>query len=280
MSPRPNIQKLTIRKPKPDDLDAIVAIALTAWVPIFASFRRLLGDAICDTVNPAWQEEKERQIRTAFDSASGVRFLVAELDNRIVGFVTWVIRSEGKTAEIGNNAVHPEFQGRGIAPRLYREVLDRLRAESVAVVFVTTGLDEGHAPARRAYAKAGFTRSKPIVTYYQDLRGEAPADTPERDAEAGPSRAESEVFIVTVVGHDRVGIIGRIAISMAEVNINIVDVDQKIMEDIFVMTMACDLAGSTIPVTEIRTRLDEIGREMGLEITMQNESIFNTMHRI
>jgi len=93
-------------------------------------------------------------------------------------------------------------------------------------------------------------------------------------------KQEPQVFIVTVIGHDRVGIIARIAISMAEVNINIVDVDQKLMEGIFVMTMACDVAGSTIGVGEIRSRLDEIGREMGLEITMQNESIFNAMHRI
>lgn len=92
--------------------------------------------------------------------------------------------------------------------------------------------------------------------------------------------AGQNICIVTVTGDDRVGIIARIAISMAEVNINIVDVDQKIMEEVFVMTMACDIADSGISLGELRGRLDDIAREMGLEITVQNERIFKAMHRI
>lgn len=89
-----------------------------------------------------------------------------------------------------------------------------------------------------------------------------------------------EICIVTVTGSDRVGIIAKIAISMAEVNINIVDVNQKIMEEIFVMTMACDIASSTIGMKELRERLAGIAKEMALEITVQNEAIFKAMHRI
>lgn len=94
------------------------------------------------------------------------------------------------------------------------------------------------------------------------------------------NKHESEIFIVTVTGDDRVGIIARIAIAMAEVNINIVDVKQNIMEDVFVMTMACDIAASTISLKQVRAILQEISQEMGLEITVQNEAIFKAMHRI
>jgi len=78
----------------------------------------------------------------------------------------------------------------------------------------------------------------------------------------------------------RTAFIAKIAIAMAEVNINIVDVNQKIMEEIFVMTMACDIAGSAIGMKELRSRLDAIAKEMPLEITVQNEAIFKAMHRI
>ena len=89
-----------------------------------------------------------------------------------------------------------------------------------------------------------------------------------------------EIFIVTVIGSDRVGIIARVAVALADVNINIVDVNQNIMEDVFVMTMACDIAESTISLKQVRAILQEIAKEMDLEITVQNEAIFKAMHRI
>jgi ACT domain-containing protein len=50
-----------------------------------------------------------------------------------------------------------------------------------------------------------------------------------------------QICIVTVTGKDKVGIIARISNIMAKVNVNIVDVSQRIMEEYFVMTMACDI---------------------------------------
>ena len=43
------------------------------------------------------------------------------------------------------------------------------RAAGVKVVRVTTGLDWAHAPARRAYERAGFRRHLDSVTYYMEL---------------------------------------------------------------------------------------------------------------
>jgi ribosomal protein S18 acetylase RimI-like enzyme len=65
--------------------------------------------------------------------------------------------------------VHPEWQGRGIAAALYQAALAKMRANGMRAVRVTTGLDEGHAPARAAYQKAGFIVGLPSITYYQDL---------------------------------------------------------------------------------------------------------------
>jgi len=93
-------------------------------------------------------------------------------------------------------------------------------------------------------------------------------------------RKPAKICIMTVTGVDRVGIIAKLATAMAQANINIVDVNQKIMEDYFVMTMAVDIANAVIDVDQIRKRLDKIGKEMSLNITFQDENIFKVMHRV
>jgi ACT domain-containing protein len=95
-----------------------------------------------------------------------------------------------------------------------------------------------------------------------------------------PEQKTSQVCIVTVTGKDRVGIIARLATTMAKANINIVDVNQKIMEDYFVMTMAADIGQATLDIVQIKKQLDTIGRQMALKITIQDENIFKAMHRV
>jgi ACT domain-containing protein len=90
----------------------------------------------------------------------------------------------------------------------------------------------------------------------------------------------SQICIVTVTGADRVGIVARLATVMAKANINIVDINQKIMEDYFVMTMAVDIGRASVDMGQIRKRLDQVGKQMALKITIQDENIFKAMHRI
>lgn len=89
-----------------------------------------------------------------------------------------------------------------------------------------------------------------------------------------------QICIMTVTGADRVGIIAKLATAMAKANINIVDVNQKLMKDYFVMTMAVDTANAAVNMETIKKRLDKIGSEMSLKITLQDQNIFNAMHRV
>ncbi|MFI4912098.1 MAG: ACT domain-containing protein [Sedimentisphaeraceae bacterium JB056] len=91
---------------------------------------------------------------------------------------------------------------------------------------------------------------------------------------------ESQICIVTVTGQDKVGIIARLSSEMAKAGINIVDVNQKIMENYFVMTMACDIAGATVGMKEIKESIARIAEDMELRITFQHEDIFAAMHRV
>jgi len=91
---------------------------------------------------------------------------------------------------------------------------------------------------------------------------------------------EKEYLIVTVIGEDRKGIVAKIATFLYESNINVEDINQKIMESYFVMTMLVDMKESNIRLENVRNGLEKIGRELGILIQIQHENIFKMMHRV
>ncbi|MDA8124871.1 MAG: ACT domain-containing protein [Deltaproteobacteria bacterium] len=86
--------------------------------------------------------------------------------------------------------------------------------------------------------------------------------------------------VITVVGIDRVGIIARITGKLAALSINILDISQTIMGDLFTMSMIVDMAKGEKPFVEARDELVALGQEMGMEIHVQREDVFRYMHRI
>ena len=86
--------------------------------------------------------------------------------------------------------------------------------------------------------------------------------------------------IITVLGSDKVGIIAKVTTFLAENNINIMDISQTTMQNIFTMIMLADISGSSLSFKDIVKRLDEIGKSMGVQIKTQHEEIFKSMHEI
>ena len=86
--------------------------------------------------------------------------------------------------------------------------------------------------------------------------------------------------IITVVGHDTVGIIARVCTYLAQNNINILDISQTIVQEYFNMMMIVDLATSEKPFDQIQRELAQIGEEIGVDVKCQREEIFEKMHRI
>lgn len=84
--------------------------------------------------------------------------------------------------------------------------------------------------------------------------------------------------VITVIGKDTVGIIARVSSLLCENNINILDISQTIMQDLFTMIMLVDM--KTCRVGELQERLKAVEEEMKLSIRVQSEEIFNSMHRI
>ena len=88
-------------------------------------------------------------------------------------------------------------------------------------------------------------------------------------------------IVVTVIGKDEVGIVARIATALAESNINLIDINQKILGDeIFAMTLLADRISSSLSLNEITERLKESVKSMSLEVTVQDSEVFQYMHRV
>lgn len=86
--------------------------------------------------------------------------------------------------------------------------------------------------------------------------------------------------IITVVGKDTVGIIAKVCTYLAENQINILDISQTIVQDYFNMMMIVDVNKSAKEFGAIADELDAIGAEIGVQVKIQQEDIFNSMHRI
>jgi len=161
-------QSLRIRPAREDDVPVMRQIAIAAWKPIFDEYRRAAGEEFFALNHSNWRETKAAQVENHFRNHPEWTF-VTEYNGRVVGFITFRINEQTKTAEIGNNAIHPDFQGRGLGLNQYRHVIRFLRERGMKFVVVATGLDKAHAPARAAYEKAGFKPLHRSIKYFMRL---------------------------------------------------------------------------------------------------------------
>ena len=86
--------------------------------------------------------------------------------------------------------------------------------------------------------------------------------------------------IVTVVGKDKKGIIARVSNVLFDSDVNIVDISQTIMQDMFTMIMMIDIDNVSVSFGDFATHMNEFGKEIGMDIRVMHENIFNSMHRI
>ena len=86
--------------------------------------------------------------------------------------------------------------------------------------------------------------------------------------------------IITVVGKDQVGIIAKVCTYLAENEVNILDISQTIVQGYFNMMMIVNHDASTKAFNDLSDELAALGQEIGVDIKIQHEEIFNMMHRL
>lgn len=85
---------------------------------------------------------------------------------------------------------------------------------------------------------------------------------------------------ITVIGRDAVGVIARISTVCSELNINIQDVTQSILQEMFCMIMLVDLSKCTVSHEELRSRFAQAGAELGMQVNVTRQEVFDAMHKI
>ena len=91
----------------------------------------------------------------------------------------------------------------------------------------------------------------------------------------------SRKIVVTVIGQDQVGIVARIATCLAENQVNIEDINQKILGGtIFAMTLLADAGYFSSELPELTRRLEDSVEGMGLKVVLQDAEVFRYMHRV
>ncbi len=91
---------------------------------------------------------------------------------------------------------------------------------------------------------------------------------------------ESMRAVVAVIGKDTVGILAKVSGICAEYGANVMDVTQTIMQDLFAMTMLIEISKISIDYIDLAEKLKSAGKEMGLQVHVMHEDIFNSMHKI
>jgi ACT domain-containing protein len=86
--------------------------------------------------------------------------------------------------------------------------------------------------------------------------------------------------VITVIGQDKKGIIAGVSTLLADAGINILDISQTTLQEYFAMIMLVDMTDATTAFHEISSKLEQKGQELGMQIKIQREDIFNAMHQI
>ena len=86
--------------------------------------------------------------------------------------------------------------------------------------------------------------------------------------------------VVTVIGHDTVGIIAKVSNLLSSHSVNVLEISQSVLSDLFAMVMLCDTENSPTDFSVLTKDLDDLGTSQNLNIRIMHDDIFQSMHRI
>lgn len=152
---------LMVRPARYEDIPMILEITEKAFKPV--SLARMRQDFFGKPLGgKEWNVYKKKDVE-GFCRRNNYQIIVAEFAGKIVGYATWSFDQEQGIAEICNNAVHPEHQGRGIGKAMQTEIERRMREEGYTRFTVTTlSVD---IPAQKLYEKLGYSRYAESIHY-------------------------------------------------------------------------------------------------------------------
>ncbi|MCH5300102.1 MAG: ACT domain-containing protein [Ruminococcus sp.] len=86
--------------------------------------------------------------------------------------------------------------------------------------------------------------------------------------------------VITVIGKDSVGILAKVSSACAEVGVNVVEVTQSVLQDMFAMIMLVEIEKSNVSFEQLKNNLNQVGEQTNTKVHIMHEDIFNSMHKI
>ena len=87
--------------------------------------------------------------------------------------------------------------------------------------------------------------------------------------------------VVSVLGQDRSGIVAKVATALADCGANIDDISQTVLNgSIFSMTMMVTLDVDVADFNTVQDRLKAVGEDLGMQVIIQREDVFQYMYKI
>ena len=91
---------------------------------------------------------------------------------------------------------------------------------------------------------------------------------------------EMKKAVVSVLGNDQRGIIAKVTKILYEHDVNVLDISQTIVSGLFSMIMVVDMSSEPCDFDQVSHELSELGEQLGLQIRIQRNEIFDAMHHI
>lgn len=167
-----------VRPATGDDVEAVAAISAECFGNRKYNVNRFNSD-------PVFPESKVRDLyalwaRNSFSGQAADRVFVYEVDGRPVGFITCSRPAESALAlgvplgKIPLNAVHPDFQGRGVYTALVRAALSWLSENGATQAEIRTQL--ANTAVHRTWEKLGARLALACHRFHRTLAGPAAVD--------------------------------------------------------------------------------------------------------
>jgi GNAT superfamily N-acetyltransferase len=163
---------MSIRVADARDHDAVLELAARSWAPVFASVNGVLGLELAGRLHGEdWRTHHAVEVADIV-AAESTSTWVADVDGAVAGFASArVVDPARQIGEVRIVGVDPSAQRTGVGTALTRHAEAWLRDQGMAVAFIGTGGDDGHAPARSMYHALGC-RPFPVVQFYKALNEE------------------------------------------------------------------------------------------------------------
>jgi len=150
------------------DKQAVIDLAIAAWMPVFAKTENEVPRFVYDTFYPnGWEARQRADVAELLETASQSIWL-ARRGRETIGFIGIRLHPEDRMGEIYILAVAPPYQRMGIGRYLMNFAEEHIRSAGMKMIMVETIGDGGHEPARKAYEHFGFERW-PVARYFKVL---------------------------------------------------------------------------------------------------------------